>query len=224
MGVPETELTQTLADVPVPDAQTSAPAGESSAPPAEGPAPAELPALVESLLFVAPSPIPVSRLAQILGVAEESVETALTQLAESYVQGDRGLRVLRKGDRVHLTTAPQAAPHIERFLGLDLSAKLSQAALEALAVIAYRQPLTRAEIEAIRGVGCDGVLRTLISRELVEAVGRLEQPGRPYQYGTTVQFLQYFGLESLDRLPPLPQSAAPLLPDSESENTPSQSS
>ena len=93
---------------------------------------------MESLLFVAPSPIQVSRLAQVLGVAEESVETALTQLADGYVQGDRGLRVLRKGDRVHLTTAPQAAPHIERFLGLDLSTKLSQAALEALAVIAYR--------------------------------------------------------------------------------------
>ena len=212
MSVPDIELTQTPADLPAPDAQANAPAGESSAPPAEGPSPAELPALVESLLFVAPSPIPVSRLAQVLGVAEESVETALTQLAEGYVQGDRGLRVLRKGDRVHLTTAPQAAPHIERFLGLDLSTKLSQAALEALAVIAYRQPLTRAEIEAIRGVGCDGVLRTLITRELVEPVGRLEQPGRPYQYGTTVQFLQYFGLESLDRLPPLPESVAPLPP------------
>ena len=147
------------------------------------------------------------------GWPRQSVETALTQLAEGYVQEDRGLRVLRKGDRVHLTTAPQAAPHIERFLGLDLSTKLSQAALEALAVIAYRQPLTRVEIEAIRGVGCDGVLRTLISRELVEPVGRLEQPGRPYQYGTTVQFLQYFGLESLDRLPPLPESAAPLPPE-----------
>jgi len=185
-------------------------AGQSSAPPAEGPSQAELPALVESLLFVAPSPVPVSRLAQVLGVAEEPIETALTQLAEGYIAGNRGLRVLRKGDRVHLTTAPQAAPHIERFLGLDLSTKLSQAALEALAVIAYRQPLTRAEIEAIRGVGCDGVLHTLISRELVEPVGRLEQPGRPYQYGTTVQFLQYFGLASLDRLPSLPESAAPL--------------
>ena len=212
MSVPETELPQTIEDLPAAQAVTSPPAGDSSAPPAEEPSPAELPALVESLLFVAPSPIPVGRLAQVLGAAEESVDTALTQLAEGYVTGNRGLRVLRKGDRVHLTTAPQAAPHIERFLGLDLSAKLSQAALEALAVIAYRQPLTRAEIEAIRGVGCDGVLRTLIARELVEPVGRLEQPGRPYQYGTTVQFLQYFGLESLDRLPPLTESAVPLPP------------
>lgn len=214
MSVPETEITQTVEVLPGPGAEAGSPPGETLAPQVAGPSPAELPALVESLLFVAPSPIPVGRLAQVLGVAEESVETALTQLTEGYVSGDRGLRLLRKGDRVHLTTAPQAAPHIERFLGLDLSAKLSQAALETLAVIAYRQPLTRAEIEAIRGVGCDGVLRTLISRELVEPVGRLEQPGRPYQYGTTVQFLQYFGLESLDRLPPLPENAARLMPES----------
>jgi segregation and condensation protein B len=221
LSIPETELPPTTEDLPAADAPAGAFAGASAAPPSEGPAPAELPALIESLLFVAPSPIPVSRLAQVLGVAEPSVETALTQLSEGYVQSSRGLRVIRKGDRVHLTTAPQAAPHIERFLGLDLSARLSQAALEALAVIAYRQPLTRAEIESIRGVSCDGVLRTLISRELVESVGRLEQPGRPYQYGTTVQFLQYFGLESLDRLPPLPESAAPS--PTESEKSPMQS-
>lgn len=212
MSDPDTQLPQTSQEPPAPRERSALSTGEPSSPlaerpPAEGPAQAELPALLESLLFVAPSPTPIGRLAQVLGVSEESVEAALTQLAEEYAQGDRGLRVLRKGDRVHLTTAPQAAPHIERFLGLDLSTKLSQAALETLAVIAYRQPLTRAEIEAVRGVGCDGVLRTLILRELVEPVGRLEQPGRPYQYGTTVQFLQYFGLDSLDRLPPLPESA-----------------
>jgi segregation and condensation protein B len=209
LSAPESELPQTAEELATPGVEPGSAIDQPSAPPAEGPSQAELPALLESLLFVAPSPIPISRLAQVLGATEESVETALTQIAEGYVEGNRGLRLLRKGDRVHLTTAPQAAPHIERLLGLDLSAKLSQAALETLAVIAYRQPLTRVEIEAIRGVGCDGVLRTLITRELVEPVGRLEQPGRPYQYGTTVPFLQYFGLESLDRLPPLPGSAPP---------------
>ena len=228
MSDPETQLPRMPPELPAPGEDLDEPAGELSAPrapaplavpppadtptadtpPAQGPSEAELPALVESLLFVAPSPTPVSRLAQVLAVSEESVEKALAQTAEGYIQADRGLRLLRKGDRVHLTTAPQAAPHIERFLGLDLSTKLSQAALETLAVIAYRQPLTRGEVEAIRGVGCEGVLRTLISRELVEPVGRLEQAGRPYQYGTTIQFLQYFGLESLNRLPPLPESAA----------------
>ncbi len=187
---------------------TPPPADAGSALPAPAPAvaAADLPALLESLLFVAPTPVPVARLAQVLGLTEELLEPALAQLAAGYVEARRGLRLLRKGDRVHLTTAPEAAPHIERFLGLDLSSKLSPAALETLAVIAYRQPLTRAGIEAIRGVSCDGVLRTLIARELVEPVGRLEQAGRPFLYSTTVQFLQYFGLESLNHLPPLPAS------------------
>ncbi len=187
---------------------TPPPADAGSALPATAPAvaAADLPALLESLLFVAPTPVPVARLAQVLGLTEELLEPALAQLAAGYVEARRGLRLLRKGDRVHLTTAPEAAPHIERFLGLDLSSKLSPAALETLAVIAYRQPLTRAGIEAIRGVSCDGVLRTLIARELVEPVGRLEQAGRPFLYSTTVQFLQYFGLESLNHLPPLPAS------------------
>ena len=188
---------------------TRPPAEAGSTQPATAPdavAVADLPTLLESLLFVAPTPTPVARLAQVLGLTEELLEPALAQLAAGYVDARRGLRLLRKGDRVHLTTAPEAAPHIERFLGLDLSSKLSPAALETLAVIAYRQPLTRAGIEAIRGVSCDGVLRTLIARELVEPVGRLEQAGRPFLYSTTVQFLQYFGLESVNHLPALPDS------------------
>jgi segregation and condensation protein B len=168
--------------------------------------PLDLTALLEALLFVAPAPIPLARLAQVLEVAEEPVQEALDRLAAACADGRRGVRVVRRGDRVHLTTAPEAAAYIEKFLGLDLNAKLSNAALETLAVIAYRQPLTRGDIEAIRGVNCDGVLKTLLARALVEPVGRLEQPGRPFLYGTTLQFLQYFGLEGLDRLPPLPVS------------------
>ncbi len=177
-------------------------------PEAVGPAPqgTALRALLESLLFVAPVPTPVERLAQVIGLTTEQIEAALADLTAAYLAEDRGLRLLRKADRVHLTTAPQASAHIERFLGLDLSSRLSNAALETLAVIAYRQPLTRAQIEAVRGVNCDGVLRTLLARELIEPVGRLEQAGRPILYGTTVQFLHYFGLESLERLPPLPAS------------------
>jgi segregation and condensation protein B len=166
---------------------------------------ADLPSLLESLLFVSPAPAPVSRLAQAAGVTVAEVEAALSALEAGLDNGIRGLRLQRKGDRVALTTAPQHAPFIEKFLGLDPSARLSTAAMETLAVIAYRQPLTRPQIEAIRGVNCDGVLRTLLSRELVEAVGRLEQPGRPFLYGTTFQFLQYFGLGDLSDLPLLPE-------------------
>lgn len=163
-----------------------------------------LQSVVESLLFVAATPTPLARLAQVTGATEAAVLEALDRISAAYATPGRGLRLLHKGDRVYLTTAPDSGPFIEKFLGLDLSTRLSTAALETLAVIAYRQPLTRGDIELIRGVNCDGVLRTLIARELVEPVGRLEQPGRPFLYGTTLQFLHYFGLESLERLPPLP--------------------
>jgi segregation and condensation protein B len=166
--------------------------------------PLEAGALLEALLFVAPAPVPLARLSQVLEMSEEAVQQALDALADKYAGERRGVRVVRRADRVHLTTAPEAAAYIEKFLGLDLTTKLSTAALETLAVIAYRQPLTRGDIEAIRGVNCDGVLKTLLARALIEPVGRLEQPGRPFLYGTTLQFLQYFGLEGLDRLPPLP--------------------
>ena len=162
-------------------------------------------AILESLLFAAEEPPAVARLSQVLSISEDAVEAGLDELQRIYESshGGRGLRLQRKHGRVQLVTAPGTAPLIERLLGLDLSTRLSTAAMEALAVIAYRQPLTRADVEAIRGVSCDGVLRTLISRGLVEPVGRLEQAGRPFLYGTTFQFLQYFGLESLEALPPL---------------------
>lgn len=170
-------------------------------------APLTLPALLESLLFVAEEPVTIMQLAQVLEVSTEEVESAVAQLAADYHTGNgRGIRLQRKNDRVQLISAPEAAPVLQRFLGVDLSSSLSAAAVETLAVIAYRQPLTRAEIEGVRGVNCDGVLRTLVSHGLVEPVGRLEQPGRPFLYGTTFQFLQYFGLESLADLPPLPGS------------------
>lgn len=161
----------------------------------------ELMRLVESLLFVADEPVPIARLARTLEVPEAMVQVVLDRLARECQT--RGIRLQRTAGRVQLVSAPEAAPYIERFLGLELTSRLSPAALEVLAIIAYRQPITRAQIEAIRGVSCDAVLRTLVSRGLVEEVGRLEQAGRPILYGTTFQFLQYFGLSSLEELPPL---------------------
>jgi segregation and condensation protein B len=157
--------------------------------------------LLESLLFVANEPVAVSQLAKVLEVEAESIEEALERLKAEYSQ--RGLRIQRKGKQVQIVTAPEAAYHIERFLGLRLSGKLSTAALETLAIIAYQQPITRAQIEAVRGVNCDGVLRTLASKGLIEEICRLEQVGRPILYGTTFEFLQYFGLQDLTELPPL---------------------
>lgn len=157
--------------------------------------------LVESLLFVAPDPVPVTALADALEETPERIEEALAHL--SGLQHDRGVQVQRARDRVQLVSAPEAAPYIERFLGLDLVVKLSPAALETLAIIAYRQPVTRAQIDEWRGVNSDGVLRTLLHRGLVEQGERLEQAGRPFHYHTTFDFLQHFGLQSLDDLPPL---------------------
>lgn len=157
--------------------------------------------LLESLLFVADEPMAVSQLAKVLEVEVKSIEAALDRLKAEYSQ--RGLRIQRKGERVQMVTAPEAAPYIERFLGLQLSSKLSTAALETLAIVAYQQPITRAQIEVVRGVNCDGVLRSLTRKGLIEETGRLEQAGRPILYGTTFEFLQYFGLQDLAELPPL---------------------
>ena len=171
--------------------------------------PYPLPVMVESLLFVASEPVPIAQIAEALDVNSAEVEQALTDLNAEIVR--RGVRVQRKGDRVQLTTLPECAPYIERFLGLDLTTRLSKPALETLAIIAYQQPVTRAQIEHVRGVNCDAVLSTLLNRGLIEEVGRLETAGRPIQYSTTFAFLQHFGLRSLDDMPSLqPEEAAAL--------------
>jgi segregation and condensation protein B len=160
-----------------------------------------LKAQVECLLFVANEPVPVDRLAAALDVDLDQIEDVLASLGTEY--GQRGIRLQRKHQRVQLVTAPEAADLVRAFLGLELTGRLSPAALETLAIVAYRQPVTRAEIEAVRGVSSDSVLRTLLHRGLVEEQGRLEQAGRPIIYGTTFEFLQQFGLASLEALPPL---------------------
>jgi len=165
-----------------------------------------LKSVIESLLFVADEPVPLDRLAAATETSVEEVEAALALLAQECSQ--RGVRLQRKRRRVQLVTAPEAAGHVRRFLGLEFRTRLSPAGLETLAIVAYRQPITRAQIEAIRGVNSDSVLRTLVNRGLVEEQGRLEQVGRPILYGTTFEFLQQFGLTGLDQLPPLESEGA----------------
>jgi segregation and condensation protein B len=159
-----------------------------------------LPAL-EAVLFVADQPVELGVLARSLNVSKEEVARALDQLAGDC--RDRGVRIQRTGELVQLASAPETAAYVERFLGME-HARLTDASLETLAIIAYRQPITRAGIEAVRGVDCDGPIRTLTARELIEEVGRAPVIGRPTLFGTTVRFLEYFGLEKPDDLPPLP--------------------
>lgn len=164
--------------------------------------PASAPALlqlVESLLFVAGEPVRVTQLARALEAPGDAVEDALEQLAASCLE--RGIRVQRHGDQVQLVSAPEAARAVGRFLGVQASGRLSSAALEVLAIVAYRQPLTRAQIDAIRGVDSSGTVRALLARDLVYEVGRLETVGRPILYATTPAFLQQFGLTTLADLP-----------------------
>jgi len=174
-----------------------------------------LEAFVESLLFVADGPVPVARIAEALEVTPREVEAALTALGEVYAATHRGLSLQRFRDKVQLTTTPAAASAVERFLGLAATAPLSRAALETLAIIAYQQPVTRPRIESVRGVNSDSVLKTLLSKGLIEEVGRTEGPGRPVLYATTPEFLQYFGLSALTDLPPLSLDQPPTLPQPE---------
>lgn len=183
------------------------------------PLPLPVRALVESLLFVADEAVSIDRLASALELDAPQVEQALLELQEEYEA--RGLRVQQKRQRVQIVTAPEASPYIQRFLGLELTGRLSPAALETLAIVAYRQPVTRAQIEDIRGVNSDSVIRTLVNRGLVEELGRLDQAGRPIIYGTTFEFLQQFGLSRLEELPPLELDgdipALPVASDSEQQ-------
>lgn len=158
-------------------------------------------AKLEGLLFVASDPVPLTQLGTVLDLTPAKVKDALDELDETLAT--RGLRIQTHRNRVQLTTAPELAPLIETFLGLDATTHLSPAALEALSIIAYQQPVTRPQVDAVRGVNSDGVMRSLLSKGLIQESGRAEGPGRPILYSTTPEFLQHFGLASLTELPTL---------------------
>ncbi len=156
---------------------------------------------LEALLFVAAEPATTAQLAEVLDVAPSVVERGLNELNASLAT--RGLRLQRHAGRFQLTTAPQLAELIERFLGLEATTHLSRAALETLAIIAYQQPVTRPQIDAIRGVNSDSMMKSLLSKGLILESGRADGPGRPFLYSTTPEFLQHFGLNSILEMPPL---------------------
>ena len=160
-----------------------------------------LPALLEALLFVADGPQSFSRLASVTGASSAAVQAALLELQEHYAT--RGLRLQRTRDQVQLTTAPAITPYLELLLGVGGRQRLSQAALETLAIVAYRQPVTRPQVDEIRGVNSDSVFQNLLGKGLVDEVGRADGPGRPVLYGTTPTFLQHFGLNELGEMPDL---------------------
>jgi segregation and condensation protein B len=167
-------------------------------------------AQLEALLFVAEKPLSRGEIARLAGVDRETVDDRLGDL-EVTLAG-RGIRLVLGGDRVELTTAPEAGALIARYVGAD-AVRLSPAALETLAIVAYRQPVTKAVIERIRGVDSDYTVRALIHRRLVVEQGRADAPGRPILYGTGFEFLERFGITSLDELPDLELDVATRLVD-----------
>jgi segregation and condensation protein B len=176
---------------------------------AAAPAP-ELKTLVEAFILVSDGPVSFETLAQALAQDVTTIDFVIAELENEYAT--RGIRLQKMRDRVQFVSAPEVSEYVQKYLGLDTAPRLSPAALETLAIIAYRQPITRPQIEAIRGVNCDGVVHTLLARGLIEAVGELDTVGHPTLYGTTFDFLQYFGLTSLEQLPPLPENMMPALP------------
>jgi segregation and condensation protein B len=168
--------------------------------PGHGLTDAQIASVIEAMLFVAPEPPTITEMAAGAELEEQEIERGLAMLMSD---GHRGVVVQRHGDRVSLGTSPRLAAHVRRFLGLDREARISSAAMETLAIIAYRQPVTRSEIESVRGVDCSGVIATLHARNLIEPVSRRPTVGNPIQYGTTAEFLRHFGLASLAELPSL---------------------
>jgi segregation and condensation protein B len=159
----------------------------------------DLPAAIEAILFSSNRPLKLRELQQATDSDRTAVERALGELREAL--GGRGVMLMRHLDELHLATRPEFAPAVRRALRPEVSGKLSPAAYETLAIIAYQQPVPRSRIEEVRGVNCESVLTNLELRDLITEVGRGSGPGQPKLYGTTMRFLQVMGVESLDHLP-----------------------
>ncbi|QSB50202.1 SMC-Scp complex subunit ScpB [Parageobacillus toebii] len=166
----------------------------------------EYKAIVEGLLFAAGDEgLSLQQIAAVLEIEEEQAQAIIHMLKEEYEQQKRGIQLIELAGVFQLATKKEHAPYLKKLVESPSSTSLSQAALETLAIIAYRQPITRAEIEEIRGVKSDKPIQTLIAKALIKEVGRAEGTGRPILYGTTKEFLDYFGLKTLEELPPLPE-------------------
>jgi segregation and condensation protein B len=168
----------------------------------------QLAAAVESLLFVSGRPLQYAELRKILDIDEARLMQSLQILEQDLISQQRGIRLQLMGEQVQLVTAPENARYVAALLGLPMTAKLTTAAMETLAVIAYRQPITRSQIEAVRGVNSDRALASLIQHGLVAEVGRAQTVGRPALFATTSEFLQQFGLTKLEELPGINRQTA----------------
>lgn len=160
--------------------------------------------IIEGLLFaVGDEGIDLKQIAEIIELEQEATLDIINDLMNDYKRETRGFQMIQYADSFQLTTLPEHAEYFEKLVYLPSRATLSQASLETLGIIAYKQPITKAEIEELRGVQSDSAIRTLAGKELIKEIGRKETIGRPILYGTTKDFLDYFGLENIGQLPPL---------------------
>ena len=180
----------------------------------------QLKSILESLLFASEGPITVHRLGEVLeGVERSEISSALRELQAEYDASGRGFRLAEVAGGYQMQTARENADWVKK-LYRDRPQRMTRATLETLAIVAYKQPMTRAEIEAIRGVDVDGVVATLLDRRLIRIVARKDVPGRPFLYGTTPEFLQLFNLKDLSHLPTLKEMEEMTLPEQEGETPP----
>lgn len=178
----------------------------------------ELKQIIESLLFVATEPLPVERIKEVTGISDKkTILLALNEMTDQFKSENHALQIVEIAGGYQMVTLPENSPWIKKFLTVKTVGRLSKPGLETLAIIAYKQPIIRTEVEMIRGVDCGGVIKTLLERRLVRIVGRKEMPGKPMLYGTTREFLEYFGLNNLSELPTLKEFKETTFPIAEPE-------
>ena len=173
----------------------------------------EAKSVIESLLFISGEPMTIDSIKKITEIDKNKIDVLVKELIYDYSLRNSGLLVIEVAEGVQMVTNPASSPYIKKLISTAVPTKLSQPSIETLSIIAYKQPIIKAEIEAIRGVNSDGVVKTLLQRRMLKILGRKEVPGRPLMYGTTKDFLQYFGLKDLTELPTLKELSDIEVPD-----------
>jgi segregation and condensation protein B len=159
--------------------------------------------IIEGILFAAGDPIAIKEIAEIVGIDQKQLKRIIKEMINDYEKDSRGIYILEFNDKIQLSTKPEYSHYIKKLIRFETRQNLSQAALETLAIVAYKQPITKSEIDEIRGVRSDRAVTTLLERNLIREAGRLEATGRPILYSTTDEFLKYFGFKNIDELPEL---------------------
>jgi segregation and condensation protein B len=173
----------------------------------------EAKSIIEAILFISGEPVSLDTIRKLIEVDKYNTDRLVRELISDYSVRHTGILIIEVSDGFQMVSNPACAPWIKKLLNTSVPKKLTQSSLETIAIVAYKQPIIKAEIEAIRGVNSDGVVKTLLERRMIKILGRKEVPGRPLMYGTTIEFLQYFGLKDLSELPTLKEFSEVDIPE-----------